>query len=172
MKKTFKKAGSLALGAMMAFSIVGSNGLVVALADEGLKNPETDAVVFATEAMDGNFNPFFATSGPDTEIVAQTQISMLTSDALGNPVCGQDQPTVALDYKSTMIGADGKEVKNGTDAVYTDYEFIIKKGIKFSDGVELTMKDVLFNLYVYLDPVYMGSSTIYSTDIVGLQAYR
>ncbi|MBQ8684917.1 MAG: hypothetical protein IJ514_01950, partial [Clostridia bacterium] len=44
--------------------------------------------------------------------------------------------------------------------------------IKFSDGVDLTIKDVLFNLYVYLDPMYMGSSTIYSTKIQGLQAYR
>ena len=34
------------------------------------------------------------------------------------------------------------------------------------------MKDVLFNLYVYLDPAYTGSSTIYSTDIVGLKEYR
>ena len=31
---------------------------------------------------------------------------------------------------------------------------------------------MLFNLYVYLDPVYTGSSTMYSTDIVGLQDYR
>ena len=34
------------------------------------------------------------------------------------------------------------------------------------------MKDVLFNLYVYLDPAYYGSATIYSTDIVGLMEYR
>ena len=34
------------------------------------------------------------------------------------------------------------------------------------------MHDVLFNLYVYLDPVYTGSSTMYSTDIKGLKAYR
>ena len=36
----------------------------------------------------------------------------------------------------------------------------------------MTIKDVLFNLYVYLDPAYTGSATIYSTDIVGLQNYR
>ena len=34
------------------------------------------------------------------------------------------------------------------------------------------MKDVLFNLYVYLDPAYYGSSTIYSTEIIGLEEYR
>lgn len=31
---------------------------------------------------------------------------------------------------------------------------------------------MLFNLYVYLDPVYTGNATIYSTDIVGLTEYR
>ena len=31
---------------------------------------------------------------------------------------------------------------------------------------------MLFSLYVYLDPAYTGSTTIYSTDIVGLAAYR
>ena len=36
----------------------------------------------------------------------------------------------------------------------------------------MTIKDVLFNLYAYLDPMYMGSATIYSTDIVGLAAYQ
>ncbi|MBR0447367.1 MAG: hypothetical protein IIX28_02750, partial [Clostridia bacterium] len=39
-------------------------------------------------------------------------------------------------------------------------------------GHPLTMEDVLFNYYVYLDPVYTGSNTLYSTDILGLSEYR
>jgi hypothetical protein len=34
------------------------------------------------------------------------------------------------------------------------------------------MEDVLFNMYEYLDPVYTGSSTMYSIDIKGLKEYR
>lgn len=123
---------------------------------------ETRPVVFATEALDGNFNPFFATSATDSEMAAMTQIGMLTTDKNGNVTCGENEPTVALDWKK----------QEAPDQSYTDYEFIIKNDIKFSDGVELTIKDVLFNLYVYLDPSYMGSATIYSTDIVGLKKYR
>ena len=123
---------------------------------------ETRPVVFATEALDGNFNPFFATSATDSEMAAMTQIGMLTTDREGNVTCGEDEPTVALAWQKT----------EGPDQAYTDYEFIIKNSIKFSDGVDLTIKDVLFNLYVYLDPSYMGSATIYSTDIVGLKKYR
>ena len=123
---------------------------------------ETRPVVFATEALDGNFNPFFATSATDSEMAAMTQIGMLTTDSAGKVTCGEDEPTVALAWQKT----------EGPDQAYTEYEFIIKNDIKFSDGVDLTIKDVLFNLYVYLDPSYMGSATIYSTDIVGLKKYR
>ena len=123
---------------------------------------EERPIVFSTEAMDGNFNPFFATSATDSEIAGMTQIGMLGVSPGGDVACGQNEPTVVESYTETE-GPEGK---------YTDYEFVIKNGIKFSNGTALTIKDVLFNLYVYLDPAYTGSATIYSTDIVGLQAYR
>ncbi len=129
-----------------------------------VNDPETRPVVFATETPDGNFNPFFATSGADSELLSLTQLGMLTTDESGNITYGKDEPTVALDYRLTELQEGGK--------TYTDYEFIIKNDIKFSDGTDLTIKDVLFNLYVYLDPAYTGSATMYSTDIVGLQRYR
>ena len=136
-------------------------------------DPEERPFVLATEALDGNFNPFFATSATDTEMISMTQIGMLSVDKDGNPVCGENEATVALDYKVTYLADDaGTVTTDASKALYTDYEFVIKNGIKFSDGEPLTIKDVLFNLYVYLDPVYMGSATIYSTDIVGLKAYR
>lgn len=135
-------------------------------------DPETRPLTFAVGALDGNFNPFFYTSANDGSIISMTQIGMMTTDSEGTLVCGDDYATVALKHKITMIDGSGNETTDGDKAEYTDYEFVIKNGIKFSDGVELTIKDVLFNLYVYLDPMYTGSSTIYSTDIVGLKAYQ
>lgn len=188
MKNSVKRIFTIGLSALMAFSIVGckddeensvnngggnssgsGDGGVV---KEQIYDTETRPVVFATDALDGNFNPFFATSATDSKMAAMTQIGMLSTDANGNPVCGENEPVVVLDYKQTMKNSSGEAVTDGKLAETTEYEFIIKNGIKFSDGVELTIKDVLFNLYVYLDPAYMGSATIYSTDIVGLQAYR
>ncbi len=177
MKNKARKLTCLLLSAIAAFSLVACGGNEGGGTSTGnssssssgedkvyVNNPETRPVRFATEALDGNFNPFFATSGPDTEIAGMTQLGMLTTDEYGNIAYGMDQPTVVLDYKETEEGV-GDDKK-------TNYEFIIKKGIKFSDGVDLTIKDVLFNLYVYLDPAYMGSATMYSTDIVGLKDYR
>ncbi len=123
-----------------------------------------DALVIMTENLDGLFNPFFSTSATDSTIVSMTQIGMLSSKYVNEKVevaFGEDEAVVTKDF-AFETNADG-------DTVYT---FVIKNGIKFSDGKPLTIEDVLFNLYVYLDPVYTGSATIYSTDIKGLLAYR
>lgn len=174
MNKSVKRSMCLALGVLTAFSVVGCKKKVEENPEEKqqIYDTETRPLVMATEALDGNFNPFFATSATDTEVIAMTQIGMLGVDKDGKPTCGENEATVALDYKETMLNASGAATQNANEAAFTEYEFIIKNGIKFSDGVALTIKDVLFNLYVYLDPVYMGSATIYSTDIVGLKSYR
>lgn len=135
-------------------------------------DPESYPMTFAIGSLDGTFNPFFYTSANDGSVISMTQIGMLSTDSDGNLVCGDDYPTVTLYMKKTMYDASGNITSSGDTEGYTDYEFVIKNGIKFSDGEPLTIKDVLFNLYVYLDPLYTGSSTIYSTDIKGLKAYR
>ena len=174
MNKSVRRIACLMLGALTACSFVacGKGKNNSSGEKEQLHDPETRPLVMATDALDGNFNPYFATSATDTNIIGMTQIGMLSTDENGNVAYGVDQPTVVLDYKQTMIGADGNATTVASEAEFTDYEFIIKNGIKFSDGKALTIKDVLFNLYVYLDPVYMGSATIYSTEIVGLKSYR
>ena len=125
-----------------------------------------DTFVIAIEEPDGVFNPFFATNKNDKTIVSMTQIGMFAIDENGNSVCGEDEACVVLDYEAVT------EKDAAGNITYTTYYFVIKNGLKFSDGTPLTMRDVMFNLYEYLDPAYYGSSTIYSTDIVGLKAYR
>ncbi len=123
-----------------------------------------DAFVIMTEQLDGLFNPFYYTSANDGSIVSMTQISMLGSNYVDGKIevaYGEDEAVVVKDYEI---------VENDDDT--TSYNFVIKNGIKFSDGEPLTMEDVLFNYYIYLDPVYTGSSTLYSTDILGLSEYR
>ena len=126
---------------------------------------DKDTLIFATTELDGVFNPFYYSSGTDGEIVGMTQISMFTTDKEANLVCGKDQPVVVLDYEETY-----DKVKD-----QTTYTFVLKNpsyNVKYSDGSYVTLKDVMFNLYEYLDPQYTGSSTMYSTDIIGLKEYR
>ncbi len=154
-KKILSMILCLALCLSMGATLTGCGG-------DGNKKP--DAFVIMTEQLDGLFNPFFYTSSYDGTIVAMTQIGMLTSKVENGEVglaFGENEAVVTLDYES---------VENGDDT--TSYYFVLKNGIKFSDGHPLTMEDVLFNYYVYLDPVYTGSNTLYSTRIQGLQEYR
>ncbi|MBQ8580082.1 MAG: hypothetical protein IJ448_05255 [Oscillospiraceae bacterium] len=127
------------------------------------KGGKADALVIMTEQLDGLFNPFFSTSAPDGTIVSMTQIGMLASKYVNGEV------EVAYGDNEAVVVKDYDVVEQGDTTVYT---FVLKNGILFSDGHPLTMEDVLFNYYVYLDPVYTGSSTLYSTDIVGLSDYR
>jgi len=130
----------------------------------GCGGANADAFVIMTDQLDGLFNPFFYTAAPDGTIVSMTQISMLGAAYKNGEVevaYGEDEAVVVKDYEI---------VENDDDT--TTYTFVLKNGIKFSDGHPLTMEDVLFNYYVYLDPVYTGSNTLYSTDIQGLSEYR
>ena len=161
-----KRILALVLCIIMLFSTVatlascgGDNG------DNGGKTEKPDALVLMSDELDGLFNPFYSTTAADGTIVSMTQIGMLTNKYVNGEIeeaFGDDEATAVLDYES-VYNADKDE---------TSYIFVIKNGIKYSDGKPLTMHDVLFNLYVYLDPVYTGSSTMYSTDIKGLKAYR
>lgn len=126
-------------------------------------NNEQRPFTMASQEVDQVFSPFFASSTADSSVVSMTQISMLGNDKDGNPKTRkQGASVVTYDYQI---------VYDSTSNTST-YYFVLDNSIKYSNGSALTMKDVLFNLYVYLDPTYNGSSTMYSTDIVGLKAYR
>ena len=124
-------------------------------------NPDSP-LLLSSQELDGVFNPFFSSSAPDSNIVGMTQIGMLGNDSKGKVTYGDNEGVVVLDYEEIY----------DEDEDTTTYYLVLKNNVKFSNGTPLTIKDVLFNLYVYLDPVYTGSSTIYSTDIIGLKEYR
>ena len=91
---------------------------------DGKLDTESRPFVMAIAALDGNFNPFFSTSLTDSNVAGLTQASMLTTDQNGNLAYGDNWPTVTQDYKKTTL-------ENGD----TSYEFLIKNGMKFSDGI-------------------------------------
>lgn len=143
-------------------------------------DPETRALMLSLGATEGLFNPFFYTSLNDGQVISQTQASLIsvTTDPKDNdaavPAVGENYPSVALDYTETYYDQQtgGNVLDNPAGAKRTEYEFVIKNGMKFSDGEPLTINDVLFTFYVYLDTAYIGSNTMYSVDIQGLTAYR
>ena len=177
MNKNLVKVLCLSLAAVTSASVFagckGDSGSGGGNTDTAEWRNENKALIFSSGEFDRVFNPFFGTSAYDTSITGQTQISMLSADETGNKVTfGKDEPVVTLDYNETMYDAQGNETTEGDKNGKTVYQMVLKDGILFSDGQPLTAHDVLFNMYVYLDPNYTGSSTMYSTDIVGLRNYQ
>ncbi len=125
-----------------------------------------DAFVVMIEQPDGLFNPFFSTAAADGTVVSMTQISMLGASYNNE----KKEVEVAYGEGEAVVTKDYTIIDNPDGSI--TYLFVLKNGIKFSDGHPLTMEDVLFNYYVYLDPVYTGSNTLYSTKIQGLTEYR
>ena len=166
MNKFLKAMGCVLIGGSLLFATAcGKKG----------SGTETRPLNLAIGALDGNFNPFFYTSANDGEVISMTQVSLLGVDPSGQPAVGDNYPVVAKDYAITYYDAitGGTASASSSNATKrTEYEFLIKNGMKFSDGSDLTIKDVLFNFYVYLDPAYTGSNTMYSVDIQGLAAYQ
>ena len=87
MNKQVKKFGCLVLAMLTACSTFAgckgddSSSSSGDSTNTGVKKYDTEnrAVVFATDALDGNFNPFFATSATDTTIAAMTQVIAICS---------------------------------------------------------------------------------------------
>ena len=160
--KSTKRLLSLVLALVILLgnitALIGCGGPVI--------DNENTRLVLSTAELDGVFNPFYSSSAADGSVVGMTQIGMLSSNKYGEVAYGEEEACVVLDYESITVPNPDGSIKE------TVYRFVLKNDLKFSNGSPLTMKDVLFNLYVYLDPAYYGSSTIYSTDIKGLEEYR
>ena len=130
-------------------------------------------LVWATETLSEKFSPFYADSGYDNDVVDMTAVSLLTTDRMGgivyNAADGEVIPYNGTDYTYTGIANVTVDYDDAADV--TTYTAKIKPGVKFSDGVELTADDVIFTYYVYLDPAYVGSTTLNSYPIIGLKSY-
>ena len=130
-------------------------------------------IVVAETGFEGKFSPFFAASAPDQDAHALTQIALLGADRRGemvlNGIEGETREYNGNDY--TYYGPADCVVTENEDGTVT-YAITLRDDITFSDGTPMTIDDVIFNMYVYMDPTYDGSATFYSVPIVGLEEYR
>ena len=107
--KKWQRAISVALGATMLLSTVATTAACKEKPGAGSSyDTENRPLVLAAQAFDGNFSPFFATSGPDSEIAGQTQLPLMTINSAMDSVCGPNEATVALDWNTTYKDESGK----------------------------------------------------------------
>lgn len=131
-------------------------------------------LVVAYDQFSQKFSPFFADTAYDQDVASMTQISLLTTDRMGgiiyNAIEGETVPYNGTDYLYKGPADVKVEYDEATDT--TKYTARLRVGMKFSDGVPVTADDIIFTYYTFLDPSYVGSTTLGSYDIVGLKDYQ
>ncbi len=134
---------------------------------------EEKTLVIGTQNFDGKFSPFFYTNAYENDVLSLVNVGLLGSDREGAVVLkgieGEVRPYNGTDYTYDGI-ADCVVTENADGTVY--YDVTLREGVQFSDGTTMDIDDVIFSLYVMLDPTYDGVSTFYSLPIQGLEAYR
>ena len=156
-----------------ASSAVTSETASTATAEASTSTGSDGTLVLSDTGFEGKFNPFFAASSADQHVIDLTFGALLGADRKGemilNGIEGETREYNGTDY--TYRGPADCVVTENADGT-VDYDITLRDDITFSDGTPMTIDDVIFSLYVYLDPTYDGSATIYSTPIVGLEEYR
>ena len=139
--------------------------------DDG--QPENDTLVVGSLNFDGKFSPFFYTNTYENDILRLVHLYLLETDREGAMVLrgieGETRPYNGTDYTYQGI-ANCTVTENPDGTVF--YDITLREGVQFSDGTTVDIDDVIFSLYVPLDPSYDGTMTLYSLPIAGLQEYR
>ncbi len=105
--------------------------------------------------ISGQFNPFYCESDADKQIVAQTA-----------------RPIQRVATDNTLVNHSGGISYEFTGDNSVKYTVSIKNDMKFSDGTNITIDDVLFYYYFISDATYDGTyKDWYLNDIEGLKEY-
>ena len=160
-------------GAASSAATASSEGTSTATAEASTTAASDGTLVLAETGFESKFSPFFAASAADQDVIDLTQIALLGADRKGemvlNGIEGETREYNGTDY--TYHGPADCVVTENADGTVT-YDIKLREDLKFSDGEPVTIDDVIFSMYVFLDPTYDGSVTMYSTPIVGLDEYR
>lgn len=134
---------------------------------------EGSTLVASATGFEEKFSPFFANAADDMDVADFTQVYLMNVDRVGNPVLngieGETRSYNGTDYTYYGI-SDIVVTENEDGSVY--YDITMRDDIVFSDNTPMDIDDVIFSLYVFLDPTYDGGVTMYSCPIEGLEDYR
>ncbi len=134
---------------------------------------EGSTLVASATGFEEKFSPFFANAADDMDVADFTQVYLMNVDRVGNPVLngieGETRSYNGTDYTYYGI-SDIVVTENEDGSVY--YDITMRDDIVFSDNTPMDIDDVIFSMYVYLDPTYDGGVTMYSCPIEGLEDYR
>jgi len=125
------------------------------LAACGTAKPSDKVLVIGVDAaFDAKWNPFLDETYYDHQIV----------DEVFAAVCVINSKNELEDYAGSV-----KDEKQDDGSV--KYTITIKKGMKYTDGTDVTIDDYIYGIYVRSDPSYTGPMSLLPSHIVGVEEY-
>lgn len=123
--------------------------------------------------LKGNFNPFMDLSEGDANVMKLVGLNLLTRDRTGRVIMMATEGEYSYFNNERYLYTGPADISREYDEEADESSFTLKlkDGIYFSDGEKLTVDDLIFNLYVRLQPNFTGDGTLRSLDIVGLKNY-
>ena len=123
--------------------------------------------------LKGNFDPFMALSEGDANVMKLVGLNLLTRDRTGRVIMMATEGEYSYFNNERYLYTGPADISREYDEEADESSFTLKlkDGIYFSDGVKLTVDDLIFNLYVRLQPNFAGDGALRSLDIVGLKNY-
>ncbi len=119
-----------------------------------------EALVIACEPFSGTYDPFDAAEGSDLLLLRLTQTPLLCRRADGS-----------FSETAEGTGAAGLRIVSRGDGSAT-LRIAMRENVRYADGSYADADDLLFTLYVLLDPDYTGRLDLCDCAIPGLKAYR
>ena len=139
---------------------------------------DREALLIGAEGSGGIFNPLFAESETDRKVCSLIFDTICSVDELGKleDAAGHfekiDSAADGIDDPEDVYGGENSGTGEGEDADETvTYQLTLKEGLKFSDGSDLTIDDVIFTWKLMADPYYTGRYSLAEVPVVGMQEY-
>jgi peptide/nickel transport system substrate-binding protein len=111
-------------------------------------------VVGETATFEEKWNPFLVESYYDRHVM----------DQIFTPICQLNDRNELVPYSGTI---SAKENSDGT-VLYT---VTVNKGMKFTNGQDVTIDDYIWTWHVMADPSYTGPSSPLGSHIEGIESY-
>lgn len=128
--------------------------------EEPVRSAPEEALTIACEPFSGRYDPFDAAEGSDLLLLRLTQTPLLCRNADGS-----------FAEAAEGTGAAGLRIMGRGDGS-TVLRIVMRENVRFADGSYADADDLIFTLYVLLDPDYEGGLKLRDSAITGLEAYR
>ena len=145
---------------------------------EAVDIADEEALLVGEEGISGVFNPLFASTKADRMVCGLVFDTICAVDELGELqdaaghlelLPGEEADRAEEAGNQAGNSADGEAGK--TEESTVDYQLTLNKGMKFSNGTDVTIDDVIFTWKLMADPYYEGAYALEDVPVKGMQEY-